>query len=44
MYFWEYFRIINLKNKDKTFFDSIIMLRFGKTTLAKEKFHGAKKR
>ena len=31
-----------VKNNGKKFFDSIIMLRFGETKVAKEKFHGAK--
>ena len=35
--------INQLKNSDK-FFNSIIMLRFSKTKVAKEEFHGAKKR
>ena len=30
------------KNNGKIFFDSIIMLRFGETKVAKEKFNGAK--
>ena len=31
------------KKKKSTFFDSIIMLRFGKTKVAKEEFYDVKK-
>ena len=31
------------KVKTKSFFDSIIFLRFGETKVAKEEFYGAKK-
>ena len=34
--------IIQLKKNDKTFFDSIIMLRFDKTKVAKEEYYGVK--
>ena len=36
-------RINYLKNNCKSLFHSIIMLRFGKTIIAKEKFYAAKK-
>ena len=36
-------RINWLKNNDKNFFHSMIILRFGKTKIAKEEFYGAKK-
>ena len=32
-----------LKNNDRQFFDSIIMLRFRETKVAKENFYGAQK-
>ena len=35
--------IIQLKNVDKSFFDSMIILRFGKAKVIKRKFYGAKK-
>ena len=31
------------KSKDKKFYDSIIILRFGKTKVAKEEFYSTKK-
>ena len=36
--------IIQLKKNDKTFFDIIIMLRFGNTKEAKEECYGVKKK
>ena len=30
------------KNDDSNFFNSLIMLRFGETKVAKEQFHGVK--
>ena len=43
MYSQKNVRINQLKNKDKEFFDSKIMLRFSKTKIAKEDFYGVKK-
>ena len=42
-FFWHTNNVKMEKDDTKTFFDSIIMLRFGKTKVAKEQFHGAKK-
>ena len=40
---WKNVVINQLKYNDKNFVDDIIMLRFGETKVAKEKFYGAKK-
>ena len=37
------FLSISLKTTAAKFFSSMIILRFGKTKVAKEEFHGAKK-